>query len=108
MINYYDIIANYLDNHLALKLRADSKIAPFSEGLDFLGYIIRPNYILVRNRVVNNFKYKKAKFCEYYESDNGDRYLKPILEFNQVRNSFLAHIKHANSYRLHHTIGTVK
>lgn len=99
-------IEYYLKQNLDLTLREDSKIKRFNEGLDFLGYIIRPNYILVRNRVVNNYKYKKAKFYKYYEN-GGDTKLEPILKYNETRNSFLAHVKHANSYNLIKTIGAI-
>ncbi len=100
-------IENYLKSNLALELRDDAKLRSFSDGLDFLGYIIRPNYILVRQRVVNNFKYKKAKFYEYYESDGGDKDLKTILKYNETVASFHAHIKHANSYNLKRKVGVV-
>lgn len=97
----------YLRDYLALELRSDTKIAKQKSGLDFLGYIIRPNYMLVRQRVVNNFKYKKAKFYTYYESDGGDKIKEPILKYNEIVASFNAHIKHANSYNLKHKVGVV-
>ena len=64
-------IEDYLKNELSLELRADTKLAENKDGVDFLGYVIRPNYILVRQRVVNNFKCNKARFYEYYENGGG-------------------------------------
>jgi len=61
-------IEAYLKEELSLELREDFKLKKTTQGLDFLGYIIRPHYLLVRNRVVKNYKYKKAKFLDYYES----------------------------------------
>jgi hypothetical protein len=97
-------IENYLKNELFLELRADSRLRENKDGVDFLGYVIRPNYILVRQRVVNNFKCNKARFYEYYEN-RGDRVLAPILKYNERVASFRAHIKHANSYKLNLNVG---
>ena len=68
------------------------KIKKCKDGLDFLGYIIRPQYTLTRKRVVKNFKYKKAKFLAKYEQQNGKMPLLEIERFNQVLNSFKSHI----------------
>lgn len=101
------IIEDYLYFKLKLELRKDTKIKPIKDGLDFLGYIIRPNYILVRNRVLNNYKYKKAKYLEKYESVKGNMSLEEIKKFLSVQNSFVSHIKHANSYTLKQKIGEI-
>ena len=79
---------------------ADFRLRKNVDGLDFLGYIIRPNYILVRNRVINNFKYKKAKYLTEYEKLNGDMRLAEIKRFLSLQASFKGHCSHANSYRL--------
>jgi len=100
-------IKNYLKENLSLELRADTKLKPHTHGLDFLGYIIRPHYTLVRRRVVNNFKYKKAKYLEEYENQKGKMSLAEIKSFLSVRASFVSHIKHANSYNLYNKVGTI-
>jgi len=82
------------------QVRADTKLKKYNEGLDFLGYIIRPHYILTRKRVVNNFKYKKAKFLDKYELLNGAMQLEEIKKFLAVKASSESHIKHSNSYNL--------
>ncbi len=99
-------IEKYLKDYLLLTLREDSRLRSFNDGLDFLGYIIRPNYMLVRNRVVDNLKYKKAKFYDYYEN-GGDTDLPAILKYNEVIASFRAHAKHANSFNLLKKVGVV-
>ena len=63
----YKKIVDYLEKELELKLRDRYILRGNSEGLDFLGYIIRPHYTLVRRRVVDNFKYKKALYLNEYE-----------------------------------------
>jgi L-asparaginase/Glu-tRNA(Gln) amidotransferase subunit D len=63
------------------------KLKKTKDGLDFLGYIIRPDYILSRNRVINNYKWKKARQSEL---DN----------FSQIQASYLGHLKHCNCQNL--------
>lgn len=72
-----------------------------------MGYIIRPNYTLVRRRVVNNYKYKKAKYLEVYENQKGTMSLVEIKQFLSVRASFVSHIKHANSFNLYNKAGRI-
>ena len=100
-------IEQYLQGHLKLSLRYDSKLKKHSTGLDFLGYIIRENYILTRKRVVNNYKYKKAKYLDAYERQKGKMKLSEIKAFLSVKASFEAHFKHSNSYNLYQKIGVL-
>lgn len=97
----------YLKEHLALKLREDFKLKRTSQGLDFLGYIIRPDYLLVRNRVVKNYKQKKAQFLDAYEASKGKMDLAEIKRFLAVQASFAGHTRHANSYNLMKNIGAI-
>jgi len=98
-------IEEYLFKNLGLMLRKDFKLRHNSMGVDFLGYIIRPHYTLVRQRVVNNFKYKKAKYLDRYEALQGKMGLEEIKQFLSVQASFLGHCKHANSYNLRKKVG---
>lgn len=104
---WYKQIKEYLEKILLLQLRDDHRLNKNSDGLDFLGYIIRPNYLLVRNRVVNNFKYKKARYLDSYEKQKGKMKLDEIKRFLAIQNSFLSHTKHADSYRLNQKIGVI-
>jgi len=45
-------IETFLDKTLLLKLNPKKRLRPVSDGIDFLGYIIRPSHLLVRRRVV--------------------------------------------------------
>ncbi len=103
----YIEIQTYLKKNLALELRADTRLAKHSQGLDFLGYIIRENYVLTRKRVVNNYKQKKAKYLDEYERQKGKMSLLEIKEFLSVKASFESHIQHSNSYNLLNTIGAI-
>ena len=88
-------------------MRDDSKLRRHSDGLDFLGYIIRENYILTRKRVVNNFKLKKVKYLQNYENKKGKMGLEEIKKFLSVQASFVGHIKHSNSYNLLNKVGKI-
>lgn len=47
-------ITTFLRQHLGLELRDGGRLAPIGNGIDFLGYIVRPHYRLVRRRVVGH------------------------------------------------------
>ena len=82
----------FLKNKLGLKLNTTKTIIrPVSNGIDYLGYIVRPSHILVRRRVINNLKQKIL---------NG-------TVNKQVYASYLGHFKHANTYRLKQRIKTM-
>lgn len=85
---WQDSIEQFLSEKLALQLHPKRrKLLPCSTGIDFLGYIVRQNYILVRHRVVNNLR---SKLKENKSSS----------EISQTFASYLGHFKWANSYKL--------
>jgi retron-type reverse transcriptase len=86
-------IEQFLAERLKLTLHPRrQKLQPISNGIDFLGYVIRPNYILIRRRVVNNLKAKLKQFRGTQE------------KFNAMVASYMGHFKHASSYRLVHNL----
>ena len=107
LLYQYKQIVDYLEKELELKLRDRYILRANSEGLDFLGYIIRPHYTLVRRRVVHNFKYKKALYLAEYERQKGKMALEEIRAFLSVQASFAGHIKHANSFKLQNKVGKI-
>ncbi|MBN2782885.1 MAG: RNA-directed DNA polymerase [Campylobacterales bacterium] len=107
LLELYKSIVKYLSDNLALKLRDRYILKENKDGLDFLGYIIRPHYVLTRKRVVNNYKYKKAKYLSRYDELKGKMDFEEIKQFLSVQASFLGHIKHANSYKLKQTVGVI-
>jgi len=100
LLSYKKEIEDYLSRYLALELREDSRLSKVSDGLDFLGYIIRPHYILSRQRVVNAFKQKKAQFLEKNFSKSRYCSYEEALKFKSINASFYGHLKHANSHKL--------
>ena len=86
-------IEEFLTKQLSLRLHPKRrKLLPISNGIDFLGYIIRPRYILVRRRVVNNLKDKIRQFRQAKVKD--------LKKFRDSVASYLGHFRWANSYRL--------
>jgi hypothetical protein len=51
----------FLRDELHLELNDRTKLRPVSDGIDFLGYIVRPGYLLVRRRVVGNLRRRLAR-----------------------------------------------
>jgi hypothetical protein len=100
LLQHYDDIVNYLRYELKLSLRDRYIIKQNHQGLDFLGYIIRPHYTLTRRRVVKNFKYKKARFLNNYENSNISSDKSKVKKYLEIKASFLGHIKHSNSNNL--------
>lgn len=95
--NFTKRINGFLKKNLLLELHLEKTFfRKIEKGIDFLGYIARPNYILVRKGVIKNFKKKifeaerKLKEGEYLDHD--------LLQASF--NSYFAHFNHANSYRL--------
>lgn len=81
-------IAAFLKTNLALSLHENKiVIRKHTQGIDFLGYIVLPRYILPRTKTKRRmFKKMKGKVS----SEN----------FNQSLQSYLGYLKHANSYKL--------
>jgi retron-type reverse transcriptase len=57
-------IAAFLQERLALELKTSTTLKRVSEGANFLGYVARRDYVLVRNRVVGNLKARLRLFEE--------------------------------------------
>ncbi len=106
-------IIGFLMEKLQLSLKNQGKIDRLSEGVDFLGYITKPQYRLSRNRVVNNLKFKLEIFKKAVISYRkyGERHITVfdldqavIVDLRQCLASYFGHFKHANSWSLIHSI----
>lgn len=63
LLEWKEKIREFLNVKLRLCLNDKRQaIGPIRNGVDFLGYIVRPDYLLVRRRVVNRLK---ARLIEY-------------------------------------------
>ncbi|MBW6519980.1 MAG: hypothetical protein K0A99_03075 [Desulfoarculaceae bacterium] len=102
-------IEAFLDARLQLQVKQNSCLKRVGEGADFLGYIVRPDYILVRKRVLGNLHGKLATFKAkmVVEGAVGRRryvqlHLRPetVTALRQTLASYLGHFVHADSRRL--------
>ncbi|MDD3399646.1 MAG: RNA-directed DNA polymerase [Candidatus Paceibacterota bacterium] len=87
--NWRNKINNFLEEKLNLKLNLDkTKIQSVDKGIDFLGYFIKPDCILVRQRIVRKLKEKL--------------YWPGLSDFKalSVINSYYGHFRHACSFNL--------
>jgi len=99
-------IAHYLETTLELSLHPTRrKLRPIANGIDFLGYIVRPQYRLCRNRVVNNLKARLREFEQAHIRMQGAalRIAYPPEELDALfaaLNSYFGHFSHANTRTL--------
>ncbi len=92
-----DKINHFLKKNLNLQLNLDkTKIQSLDKGIDFLGYFVKPGYILIRQRVV-----KKLKDKLYQPSQIPDSNVRiPDSKILAMINSYYGHFKHAFSFNL--------
>lgn len=77
------------DLELELNLKK-TKLKSINNGIDFLGYFVKPNYTLVRKKVVSRFKNKLYNL----------RIEEDIRKILAVINSYYGHFNHAFSFNL--------
>ena len=102
-------IETWLRDALCLELNSRQLLAPVSNGINFLGYIVRRDYLLVRRRVVNHLKEKLRGFERKLVSEVAgvrcyrfDRLL--LDQLAATLSSYLGHFKLANSWNLWQSI----
>ncbi|MCI5145480.1 MAG: RNA-directed DNA polymerase, partial [Candidatus Electrothrix sp. AR3] len=107
---------NEIECFLAQKLRLELKrpiiLRPVQQGANFLGYIVRPDYLLVRRRVVGNLRERLVRFEQQWikgSDQEGWTIQLPPEPRDHLRNllaSYQGHFKHACHYRLNRRIFT--
>jgi RNA-directed DNA polymerase len=102
-----DAIAGFVRERLLLQLnQGQHRLRPVANGIDFLGYVVRRRYVLVRRRVVNHFRERLEHFQgQLVERGRGQvtawRYPPLVLQsLRAVVASYLGHLRRANSTRL--------
>jgi hypothetical protein len=98
---WHDAITEFLRARLRLRLRPGTTLRPVGDGVDFLGYIVRPHYKLVRRRVVNHCRAALARFEKRHVHPNGWR-LPPAARdaLRATLASYIGHFRHAAHTRL--------
>ena len=90
---WFNEIGEFVGQCLNMQLNRKSRYYPGNQGLDFVGYIIHPDYRLLRRRS----KRKLANLIDDYE-----RGLIETDDFIRRVNAWSGHAKHADTYRLIH------
>jgi len=95
------IIEKYLRDSLSLELHPKKiYLQHFSKGVNFLGVIIKPNRIYVRNRIKGNF-YKTIQYWNTFITENQHKFDEVAQrQFLGSMNSYLGMMKHYNTYKL--------
>ncbi len=99
-------IREFLQSRLRLTLNERRQCqGPIGNGVDFLGYIVRPDYLLVRRRVVNRLKGRlrayERRLVARREKCTTFRYDRPVLAaLRATWASYAAHLKMAHTHRL--------
>jgi RNA-directed DNA polymerase len=95
-------IEDFLINVLKLTPHPKKTISQkLSNGIDFLGYYIKPTHILVRRRVVNNFKRKLNMFSYTLQRNEKNPNFKQLLSKVQASiNSYYGIFQMADTHRL--------
>ncbi|NLY15371.1 MAG: RNA-directed DNA polymerase [Gammaproteobacteria bacterium] len=102
LVQWRTQIATFLHNRLQLSLRDAGILAPVSQGIDFLGYVLRPHYMLVRRRVVANLHDKlHAMHAQLRHKDNSLRCSPAQADaLFAMLASYWGHFSHAKSQPL--------
>jgi retron-type reverse transcriptase len=87
-------ISNFLDGNLGLNLHPHKvEILSYSEGIDFLGYVVFPHHTIIRKRTKTRIIWKFRDRIKLYRTG--------IIEKKSVEaslNSYLGVLSHANAY----------
>jgi hypothetical protein len=98
LLFYKSKIVYFLSKNLSLSLKETTLIAPITNGINFVGYIIKPKYLLSRNRNVNNI-HKKLDLFEKENVSIESNYT--LFKFNNISNlinslnSYFGNLKHS-------------
>lgn len=102
-------ITTFLKTELDLTLRPDYRLTPINNGIDFLGYIIRPTHLTVRRRVAHAldtllFTTEKSLVASGYKLRADGSYELPydnnlVMKLVASLNAYHGHLLHAASYK---------
>lgn len=96
-------IEKFLATNLRLRLHPNKiSIRKFSQGVDFLGYVILPHHILLRTKTRRRLERKLSQRTAQYAIG-----IISQESFNQTWQSYKGTLSHANSYKLSQKIGKI-
>lgn len=88
-------ISEFLNEYLHLELNSKSRYYPNKMGINFCGYRIYETHMLVRQRSKKKMRENIKKWNKLANENKLD-----IVKMTYSLNSWLGHIKHANSHNL--------
>ncbi len=98
-------IEEFIGTELRLKLKPDIRLRPLTDGIDFLGYIVRPTHTLVRRRVLSHARQTIAEWESKHVK--GSHITATPAELRNIQAtiaSYGGHFRHANSARLQQSL----
>lgn len=103
-------VQQFLAHALDVQLRDDYRLARVSNGIDFLGYIVRPTHLLVRRRVVASLNDtlhsadRQLRADGYVTRLDGSKRLPfdgtTLIKLQSSLSAYQGHLKHAATYQL--------
>jgi hypothetical protein len=107
LLRWQDQIVSFLRDRLRLSLKPDIRLHRLGDGIDFLGYVVRPSHTLVRRRVVAHFNAALASWeGEHVHHGRVRATADQRRCLQSVLASYEGHFRHANSYRLQQSLRT--
>lgn len=101
LLAWRERIVDFLAARLQLRLKELAEPRRLTQGIDFLGYVVRPSHRVVRRRVIRHFHARLADFERAHVRPNALRL--PPAARDRLRAqvaSFLGHCRHASAARL--------
>lgn len=94
-------IEEFLEKELRLKLHSQKTVLqPIKRGINFVGFIVKPRYSLMRRKIVINLKEKLYKFnCAPIPTDY-EIFKQELKKILATINSYYGQFKHANTFNL--------
>lgn len=94
-------IEAFLAERLRLRLKPETRLARLRDGIDFLGYVVRPTHTLVRRRVVAHAVEALAAWeAQHVERGRAHPTADALAQIRATLASYRGHFQHANSHRL--------
>jgi len=98
-------IEAFLGRVLRLSLKPGALIRPLGDGIDFLGYVIRPTHTVTRRRVVAHLRESLAAWEAQHVRDGAIECTPRELEAVKAKlASFRGHLQHGRAHRLQHAV----
>ncbi|MFL1404227.1 reverse transcriptase domain-containing protein [Marinobacter sp. M1N3S26] len=101
LAEWQEEIEQFIASELRLKLKPDIRLRRLEDGIDFLGYIVRPKYTLVRRRVLAHARETLGNWeQQHVKHDHIHATPAELRNIQATVASLKGHLKHANNWRL--------